>query len=56
MSTECNWRELYRAASALSMDKIVGMYLQSFKEIEYSKLEGQLVIYKRMVFCKSQFK
>jgi glycosyltransferase involved in cell wall biosynthesis len=33
----------YRAASALSMDKIVGMYLQSFKQIEYSKLERQLV-------------
>jgi hypothetical protein len=35
-------RTNYRAASALSMDKIVGN-LQSFKEIEYSKLEGQLI-------------
>jgi glycosyltransferase involved in cell wall biosynthesis len=33
----------YRAASALSMDKIVGMYLESFKQIEYSKLEKVLV-------------
>jgi glycosyltransferase involved in cell wall biosynthesis len=33
----------YRAASALSMDKIVGMYMESFRQIEYSKLEGQLV-------------
>jgi glycosyltransferase involved in cell wall biosynthesis len=33
----------YRAASALSMDKIVGMYLESFKQIEYSKLEKALV-------------
>lgn len=33
----------YKAASALSMDKIVGMYLESFKQIEYSKLDRQLV-------------
>jgi glycosyltransferase involved in cell wall biosynthesis len=33
----------YRAASALSMDKIVGMYLRSFRQIEYSKLEKKLV-------------
>jgi glycosyltransferase involved in cell wall biosynthesis len=33
----------YNAACALSMDKIVGMYLESFKQIEYSKLERQLV-------------
>jgi glycosyltransferase involved in cell wall biosynthesis len=33
----------YRAASALSMDKIVEMYLHSFRQIEYSKVEKQLV-------------
>jgi glycosyltransferase involved in cell wall biosynthesis len=33
----------YKAANALSMDKIIGMYLESFKQIEYSKLKRQLV-------------
>ena len=33
----------YKAASALSMDKIVDMYLHSFNEIEFNKLEEYLV-------------
>ena len=33
----------YKAASALSMDKIVDLYLHSFNEIEFNKLEEYLV-------------
>lgn len=33
----------YKAASALSMDKIVDMYLHSFNEVEFNKLEEYLV-------------
>ena len=33
----------YKAASALSMDKIVDMYLHTFEKVEFNKLEGYLV-------------
>jgi hypothetical protein len=53
MSTECNWRELTIEQQVhCQWIKLLECIFKASKKL--SKLEGQLVvIYKRMVFCKS---